>query len=187
MISFNEDNVRYMGLVEYPGYMVSDNGKVWSYWKRDPHIMTRYYISDTLTELKPNRPPSSKYYSVGLRNYKKTKTTIRIHVLILMAFIGPRPPGMQARHFPDRDVANNSIDNLKYGTQAEQDHDKIIHGTQTRLKGNKNPMTKLKETDIPIIRDLFAQGLSKSKLGRKFGVRYQTIDKLLRYKTWKHA
>lgn len=56
--------------------------------------------------------------------------TFTVHSVVLAAFVGPRPEGMQIRHFPDRDPANNRLDNLLYGTAKENMEDRDDwHGT----------------------------------------------------------
>ena len=57
----------------------------------------------------------------GIRRY--------IHHLVLQAFHGPKPEGMECRHYPDRDVNNNRADNLLWGTHKQNVHDQIEMGT----------------------------------------------------------
>ena len=51
-----------------------------------------------------------------------------VHVLVLEAFVGPRPPGLLVRHL-DGDQLNNRLANLTWGTASENNRDKVIHGT----------------------------------------------------------
>jgi hypothetical protein len=50
-----------------------------------------------------------------------------VHQLVAAAFLGPRPEGLQVRHW-DGDGSNNSVGNLRYGTQSENEQDKVRHG-----------------------------------------------------------
>lgn len=53
------------------------------------------------------------------------KHTVRyVHHLVLEAFVGPRPPGMEACHF-DGNAQNNRLENLRWGTSAENKADAI--------------------------------------------------------------
>lgn len=54
------------------------------------------------------------------------------HLMVLDAFVGPRPAGMEGRHFPDRDPGNNRIENLSYGTPRQNCADRDFHGTTAR-------------------------------------------------------
>lgn len=51
-----------------------------------------------------------------------------VHVLVCEAFHGVRPDGMQVRHL-DGQVLNNAATNLAWGTAAENERDKVRHGT----------------------------------------------------------
>lgn len=51
----------------------------------------------------------------------------QIHRLMLAAFVGPCPPGMEVRHL-NGDPADNRLANLKYGTSAENKRDTLRHG-----------------------------------------------------------
>jgi len=53
----------------------------------------------------------------------------RIHVLVLLAFVGPRPEGQQARHLNGNATDNRRV-NLAWGTPKQNTADSIRHGTQ---------------------------------------------------------
>ena len=59
------------------------------------------------------------------------RATCTIHRLVLEAFVGPRPSGMECRHL-DGNPANNRLDNLAWGTKFENDMDMFRHGTRRR-------------------------------------------------------
>lgn len=64
---------------------------------------------------------------VGL--YKSGKVTNRsLHTLVLEAFTGPRPDGMEGCH-NDGDPSNNSIGNLRWDTRKGNVADSFKHGT----------------------------------------------------------
>ena len=92
-------------------YMVSDQGDVYS----------------KLTEriLKPYRDPHG-YLQVSLtRNGKQSK--VRVHVLALEAFVGPRPEGALACHRNDQ-PADNRLENLYWGTKSHNGVDCVRNG-----------------------------------------------------------
>ncbi|MFM0130039.1 NUMOD4 motif-containing HNH endonuclease [Paraburkholderia sediminicola] len=61
---------------------------------------------------------NSKGYPHVTLSVGGVKRTIDVHTLVLMAFSGPRPPGMEACHYPDNDPANNRLSNLRWGTHT---------------------------------------------------------------------
>lgn len=53
----------------------------------------------------------------------------RVHRLVLLAFVGPPPPGTEACHSPDPDPLNNRLENLRWDTSSENMRDRVRHGT----------------------------------------------------------
>lgn len=52
----------------------------------------------------------------------------RIHILVALTFIGPRPEGLMIRHL-DGNPGNPQANNLTYGTASENGKDSVAHGT----------------------------------------------------------
>ena len=73
------------------------------------------------------------YLTVKLAYKGETKTEY-VHVLMLLAFIGPRPITKargEIRHL-DGDKTNNRLDNLVYGTVRENAEDRVRHNALRR-------------------------------------------------------
>jgi hypothetical protein len=56
------------------------------------------------------------------------QTNALIHKLVLQAFVGPRPQGMEGCH-GDGDLENNKLANLRWATKLENMDDRRRHGT----------------------------------------------------------
>jgi hypothetical protein len=56
------------------------------------------------------------------------KISKRVHQLVMLAFVGPRPEGLETRHL-DGNKLNNILTNLVYGTSSENRFDTVRHGT----------------------------------------------------------
>lgn len=52
----------------------------------------------------------------------------KVHALVLEAFIGPRPHGLEGCH-NDGDASNNRASNLRWDTRSENALDSVRHGT----------------------------------------------------------
>lgn len=55
---------------------------------------------------------------------------VRVHLLVMLTFVGPTPRGMEIRHL-DGDPTNPRLDNLAFGTHAENMADMVRHGRST--------------------------------------------------------
>lgn len=111
--------VVYRDVPEFPGYMAGTDGSVWS---------ERSNAGKLTGEWRQLRPLVNRkgYLLVTLRRSAKS-FLMSIHKIVLLSFLGPRPEGMQCRHYPDRDPANNAIVNIAWGTRRQNDQDKAQH------------------------------------------------------------
>lgn len=134
--------------------------------------------------LSANTNPRSGYQSVQLANEGK-KTRYYIHRLVLLAFVGECPEGMEACH-NNGNRADNRLVNLRWGTKEENQHDRVRHGTD--VKGEDSHSAKLTEVIVKEARELYAAGgYSYSGLARKYGVTAGAIYQAVTKKTWKHV
>ncbi len=63
---------------------------------------------------------------------------VRVHRLVLEAFVGPCPDGMEACH-NDGDRQNNHLSNLRWDTHSNNVQDSIKHGTQAGARKTHCP------------------------------------------------
>jgi hypothetical protein len=91
---------------------------------------------------------------------------------------------MECRHL-DGCNTNNHVDNLTWGTIAENHRDKILHGTVGI--GEKNGSARLKVDDILKIRERAANGESSRSIAKDFAVSQVTISKIVRRAAWNHV
>jgi len=107
--------------------------------------------------------------------------TASFHRMVLLAFKGACPSGMEAAHL-DGNPRNNRVDNLAWCTKLENNQQRVAHGTQAR--GERVGVSKLKEREVLEIRG--SQDISYAKLGRAYGVCVDTIRKIITRETWTH-
>ena len=96
-------------------YEVSDRGRIWSAPRNTSRGGILKQWSDNVGRM-----------SVKLTLNGKQKT-IRVHVLVAAAFLGPRPEGQEVRHFDDN-PSNNQLRNLSYGTSGQNKRDMLRNG-----------------------------------------------------------
>ena len=125
------EGVEFCHCPGYLGYAVNSEGEVLSCWtwgirrkQGDRRLATRWRLLRGWVD--------DGYRKVEIRELAGPKKKRRAHQLILEAFVGPRPHGYETRHL-DGNPLNNQLTNLKYGTQSENQHDSIRHGTHAGL------------------------------------------------------
>lgn len=113
------------------------------------------------------------YFSVQLcllgRRYERL-----VHRLVLEAFVGPCPEGMECRHL-NGDSGDNRLENLCWGTPIENAADQRRHGTKSR--GEAHNQAKLSDVCVQRIRD--AKGKQSTReLGVQYGISSSTVSRI---------
>lgn len=67
-----------------------------------------------------------------------TKATFKVHVLVALTFIGPRPDGLDVCH-SDGNRLNNSEENLRYDTASANSLDSVRHRTHSSARRGQCP------------------------------------------------
>lgn len=176
------ENPEYRNVVSFPGYRVGDDGSLWSRWKNGGNDRTGQVLTDRWRRLKgwvdKRRGKNTGYIKVGLMK-DGVLYRLRLHRLILEAFIGPCPKGMQGRHLDDN-KENLRLSNLAWGTPHDNAEDRQRNGIYPR--GENHPRAKLKKADISIIK---ASPKSGHQLAREYGVSPATINAARRGDSWR--
>ena len=106
----------------------------------------------------------------------------KVHQLVLLAFVGPKPAKMESCH-NDGVYQNNFLTNLRWDTALSNQADRVLHGTDHR--GEKHKNAKLTELDVREIRRAYAaQEGSYSTLGKKYNVHRMTIAQAVTRQSW---
>lgn len=127
---------QWMDIAGYPGYRISDLGRVWSE-KTKRHLtagkMQKGYLHVTLC--RNNKPK-----------------TFRLNRLVLKTFVGSPPfDGAESAHI-DGDKENNRLANLYWATPAENVKDRQRHGGYRSGFDHVNCKIKLPEIEFAIQR-----------------------------------
>lgn len=144
-------------------------------------IKTRY--NQKLGEIALTNNPSHAYLKCGLILNGKLKR-FSVHQLILLAFRGPCPTGMESAHL-NGNAKDNPIENLAYKTKLENEGDKLAHGTRPR--GEHGGVSRLTTDEVRLIRSDLRRGITAIKLAEQYGVHPSTISQIRHGKTWRHV
>ncbi len=158
----------------FSGYSVDDDGVIWSPgswrgWGR-----------------RAMRPVADKdgYLKVRLTAPGKKRRKLSVHVLVCIAFHGPRPPGMVVRHIDGR-KANNRPGNLAWGTSQDNVDDRSRH--RTAAMGERHGRSKLTERQAVEIRRRREGGESTKSLGAEFMVSPMQVRNIANRTSWSHV
>lgn len=180
--------VLYEGIPEFPRYRVGTNGTVWSYCKsKKPGEQWKLLKQSPINPSPghPYVPVGGAYLGVSLRKgvgppkgYAK-----KVHILVLEAFQGPRPEGLECCH-SDGNSRNNNFWNLRWATRMDNIRDMQRHGTMPR--GCRRHGSKLDETSVAELKRLKRSGVKTKPLSERFRVSGTTIRAIMRGLKWSH-
>jgi len=124
----------------------------------------------------------------GYLSYKLTKNklekSITAHRLVAMHFIKNAQKKPQINH-KDFNIANNSVWNLEWVTQSENQKHSFLEGYKNHI-GVRNPRCILTEKDVLKIRSGVYDNLSAREIGEIYGCSGSGIRSILIRNTWKH-
>lgn len=185
------DSIERCPIEGFPGYYISEDGRVWSskrvvYFKGVKPGAGVAYDGEMkeLTSRPSNRSPG--YMVIVLVDSARVRRTRLVHRLVLEAFVGPCPDGMECRHL-DGNAKNNHLSNLAWGTPAENCDDKRKHGRQCHMRGELNGHAILTDSQVLEIRARWAKGgVTQKKLAKDYSTSASNIRFIVTGATWKH-
>lgn len=173
----------YRPISGYPAYRVGDDGSVWSCWCR---VVTEFGVGTSsefgewvqmVIRVYPNKYPKVNLYRDG-----KAKT-FNVHRLVMEAFVGPCPEGMECAH-KDGNKANCRADNLEWKTKIANERDKVGHGTL--LMGESHGKSKLAEADVLKIVEMVGSGMTMTEVASLKSVSRPTVGHIMSGRLWSH-
>lgn len=164
MISMRIEEERWAAVPESM-LEVSDQGHVrsLSLAGAEPYLLKAY-------------PNTCGYPSVGWTWRGKRRSAL-VHRLVLQAFVGPCPEGMEARHL-NGNRTDPRLANLAWGTKRENEDDKIQHGTSAR---------KLCRVQVVEIKNRLLRQETVRSIARRFGISSVTVVLINRGRAWAHV
>lgn len=166
-------------VVGYEGfYEVSDLGRVRSL-PRPSRPGKRSYEGKVLSD----GSRKGKYHAVHLCKLGKIYVAY-VHHVVLCAFVGPRPEGMDGCH-NNGDLHDNRLVNLRWDSRRANIRDKLGHGTENI--GTRNGSAKLADEDVRRIREMVLFGARRRDIAVTFGIHHLHVSNIMRRDTWKHV
>lgn len=181
--------MRYKRLtfIGLPNHRVGKSGSVWSRINKRGRIVAWYRLHPHV--LNKGVKSKKEYYRIGL-SHGKVKRMFMVHRLVLEAFVGPCPEGMEACHW-DNNGLNCKLSNLRWDTPVNNQRDRIRHGTDNQGEnprlGEECGWAVLTEKKVLRIRRLYKKGWGGYKrLGKRFRVDWSTIRDVVKRRHWNH-
>lgn len=180
--------VEYRDIPGHPGYRAGSDGTIWSCWKKRGvagklNAGSVSYQSEQWSVRKPivNRHGQLRVSLKAVVNGVPTTRGRFVSRLVLLAFVGPCPHGMEACH-EDGNALDCRISNLRWDTHSNNIADKKRHGTHQ--EGVRHPLHKLTDEDVVKIRQ---DNRTLREIAAEYRVTEQNVWCIQKRKTWKHV
>jgi len=193
----NEEWLPVLGFEK--SYEVSSLGRVKSLDRLVPHHNSSTGMALRRGKiLSPSR--SSKYGHLKIKlggGSVASQVSYHVHQLVLSAFVGPRPAGMEVRHL-NGDPSDNRLENLAYGTRKDNANDMRLHGTDKtralRVSESKqgiatvwcerHGMAKLTVEQVKSMKKDFTEGMTATEACRKYNISQAHASKIRLGQAW---
>jgi predicted DNA-binding protein (UPF0251 family) len=190
-------------------YEVSDFGRVRSLRRvgRQPHGSYDKPRREPLVMRLSTTPDG--YHAVDLASRSWT-----VHVLVLEAFVGPRPPEHEGAHL-NGNPGDNRPSNLAWVTSAENKRHSLLHGTfavgdrngarqhperlargerqgaythpETVRRGEQHHRAKLTAEQVIAMREAAARGVPQHRLAELYQLNRRTVQRIVHRLAWAHV
>jgi hypothetical protein len=161
-------------------YQVSNFGRVRSLDRKTKHKDGKV-TSHKGKILKLGSNP--KGYVIAYLSYK-VKT---VHRLVMLAFNRIENAHQLQINHKDGDKTNNTLNNLEWVTNLENQRHAWKNGLKSALPGSRNPSSKLDENQVIKIKCLLLEGYSCRHIADIYGVNKSTIQRIRNNKAWRHV
>ena len=108
-------------------------------------------------------------------------TTVSVHRLVALAYIGPQPSVTHEVNHKDRNRLNPHVKNLEWATRSENNRHAYANGAQAAA-GEQKPNRKLSWSDV---REIRQSTDTHRNLGKRYGVTHGVIGRIKRGEDWK--
>lgn len=167
--------IKLIPLADFPDYYATEDGRIFSRRSMSPTEMAGWVDADGYRQV--SLSPRNR------RRMNRMPKRFPVHVLVALAFHGPKPaPHCEVRHL-DGIRSNNASYNLCWGTRADNGHDKVLHGNS--LRGERNPRAKVTYSEVLQIKDAYGDGLPQRVIGLRFGLSQAQVSRIVRGEHWR--
>jgi len=116
-------------------------------------------------------------------NYKTKRKYV--HRMVLEAFVGECPEGMEARHLNGK-RDDNRIENLEWSTHSDNMWDREKHGTLRH--GRLSNLSKLSDHDVFEMRERYATRMyTQQEIAEDYGITQTAVGLIVRGDAWSRS
>lgn len=162
----------------FPDYCVRPDGGVFSRFVYGSHSRRR----GPWWQIQAKKRKGDRHLYVDLFSSTPGKPRrFFVHQLVMIAFVGPCPDGMEVLH-KNGIAEDNRLANLRYGTRKENVADAIAHGDLPL--GEDRPHARWSNRFVLAVRQAAEEGMSRPGIRRRFELTPREAYAIIRRKVY---
>lgn len=174
----------FINIMGFEDYKVSNMGRLLSYKRTKPIILKPRKKAVKIKTGQYKKNQFLPYLSVALYA-NKNRSDLLVHRIVAKHFIDNPENKPQVNH-KNGDVSDNRVENLEWVTSSENVIYSIKEFGRIEKCGEDNNKSKLTETQVKEIRELYPIIKSQRKIAKLYNVTQTAIKNIVNNKTWKH-
>lgn len=174
----------FINIMGFEDYKVSNMGRLLSYKRTKPIILKPRKKAVKIKTGQYKKNQFLPYLSVALYA-NKNRSDLLVHRIVAKHFIDNPENKPQVNH-KNGDVSDNRVENLEWVTSSENVIYSIKEFGRIESCGEDNNKSKLTETQVKEIRELYPIIKSQRKIAKLYNVTQTAIKNIVNNKTWKH-
>lgn len=131
-------------------------------------------------------PANSAGYPVATLYKDGRRWMTTAHQLVMLAFQGLPPKDMEVNHI-NGNKADARLVNLEYVTASQNQQHAVRTGLRKGLRGESNQTSKLQDSDVLRIHEMYAGGDNQYDIAGALGVSQERVWSVLKRRAWTHV
>lgn len=127
------------------------------------------------------KPNKRGYWEVMLARPKFRRLYL-VHRVVMLAFVGPCPEGLQVNH-KNGDKRDNRLSNLEYVTGSENMRHASAMGKLNHA-GMRGPSRKVSDQDVLLMRSLLRRGLTVKEVSQLSKLSISQVRRIQKGQSW---
>ncbi len=160
----------------FPGYCAHPEGYTLSCYNN------KWGFTNTWRRLKSGTNNRHGRQVVVLTN-ASGEHSIHVHRLILLAFVGECPEGMEACH-NNGNAGDNRLSNLRWDTKKANAEDVKRHG---KRKGEHHPLAKITDDIVRQVREMASTGMTHQAIADMLSIQRRNAGRIIDRSRWSHV
>ena len=152
------------------------------------YLDTPYFVSESggifLDGKEKNTTMSNKGYKMASMYFNSKSNKLSIHRLVAILYVS-NPNNLPQVNHMDGNKKNNSVTNLEWMTNSQNQKHAYKLGLQHSKAGENNNKAKITDKDVTLLKQMYNSGMSIVKVSQSMNISISIIRNIIYGISWK--